>query len=428
MMTSKIENKQGQADGLQPSNKPKLKATGNSPLGSKPNSLVLAQRNLGNRNIQTLSDRNIGRPLIQRKCACGGSCAGCSAKPEDERSFVQPKLTVGPANDTYEQEADRVADQIMRMPDVMAQADEEEEELIKPKIQRVSVQSDFGFDPGPDFQLSQGGGQGLSPSTRDFMETRFGTSFGQVRIHNDHAAQQSAAQIRAKAFTSGNHIWLGKGTSGEDKNLMAHELTHVIQQTGSTPREKSRLSLSQGAPSSRIQPARLPCTSIKTVNVYGVNLPGATGDITADVANANPILCQCGITLNVVGSESWQTDLQDRLNPLGVLNEYPSPGNATAEEIEMLAYQPGGDALHIYYAPSLSSGNLAEAFWTSGFPTLSNGVVMSNAAPGWVLPHEIGHVLLDDGSHFTGNNDNLMTSGGSNSGAGELVEEQCQRM
>ena len=198
---------------------------------------------------------------------------------------------------------------------------------------------------------------------------------------------------------------------------MAHELTHVVQQ-GASP----------SLPLAHVQRARLPCTSERTVNVYGINLPGATGDITADVANANPILCQCGIELNVVGGESWQTDLMDRLAPHGVLNEYTSVGSPTAEEIELLAYQPGGGTLHVYYAPSLSSGSFAEAFWTSGFPTVSNGVVVSNAAPGIALAHEIGHVLLNDGSHFTGNNDNLMTTGGSNSGAGELEEPQCNLM
>ena len=55
--------------------------------------------------------------LIQRKCACGGSCPSCSTKDES----IQPKLKIGAPNDKYEQEADQVADQIMRMPDNQAQ-------------------------------------------------------------------------------------------------------------------------------------------------------------------------------------------------------------------------------------------------------------------------------------------------------------------
>ncbi len=183
------------------------------------------QRAVGNSAFQAHSGLS---PIIQRKCACGGSCARCAAK---EETGIQAKLTVGAANDVYEQEADQVADQIMRMPDISAQT-EEEKEVLQPKIQRLSESGGGGFDPGPDFQLSRSGGQGLSISTRQFMEPRFGSDFGHVRIHNDQQARQSAAQIKAKAFTSGNHIWLGKGASERDNGLIAHELTHVIQQTG----------------------------------------------------------------------------------------------------------------------------------------------------------------------------------------------------
>lgn len=82
------------------------------------------QRNLGNNYLQSMaggqhaireSIRN-NIPTIQRKCACGGSCASCSDK-EDEFGRIQTKLTIGPANDVYEQEADRVAEQIMGMTD-----------------------------------------------------------------------------------------------------------------------------------------------------------------------------------------------------------------------------------------------------------------------------------------------------------------------
>jgi len=234
-MTNAIETSKREPAGPKPARVTRSKIerpmTGMTPMGTT----QLLQRSLGNRAMTSLirQQGHTGSLGLQRACACGGSCANCAAKKEDEKSLVQPKLTVGAANDVYEQEADQVADQIMRMPDVMAQTEEEEEEeLLQPKIQRKSVQPDSGFDPGPDFQLSKGGGQVLSQSTRSFMEPRFGADFGHVRIHNDRAAQQSAAQIHAKAFTSGNHIWLGNGASEQDKGLMAHELTHVVQQTG----------------------------------------------------------------------------------------------------------------------------------------------------------------------------------------------------
>jgi len=64
------------------------------------------------------------------------------------------------------------------------------------------------------------------------MEPRFGADFRQIRVHSGQQAQQSAAQIQAKAYTYGNNIWLGKGASESDQGLMAHELTHVVQQGG----------------------------------------------------------------------------------------------------------------------------------------------------------------------------------------------------
>jgi hypothetical protein len=87
---------------------------------------------------------------------------------------VQAKLAVSEPGDVYEQEADRVADQIQRMP----------ESPIEPKqarmgidIQRISTSASDSLKSVPDIQLSQNGGRPLSPSTRQFMEPRFGTDF-----------------------------------------------------------------------------------------------------------------------------------------------------------------------------------------------------------------------------------------------------------
>ncbi|MFI7501669.1 DUF4157 domain-containing protein [Streptomyces sp. NPDC049687] len=72
------------------------------------------------------------------------------------------------------------------------------------------------------------GGQPLDDTTRTEMEARLGQNFSDVRVHEDSAAKESAAQIGARAYTSGNHIVIGEG--GADKHTLAHELTHVVQQ------------------------------------------------------------------------------------------------------------------------------------------------------------------------------------------------------
>ncbi|MFG3123624.1 DUF4157 domain-containing protein [Streptomyces sp. NPDC048201] len=72
-------------------------------------------------------------------------------------------------------------------------------------------------------------GRPLEPGVRAEMESRFGgADFGDVRVHKDTAAQRSAAEIGARAYTSGRHIVIGE--NGSDKHTLAHELTHVVQQ------------------------------------------------------------------------------------------------------------------------------------------------------------------------------------------------------
>lgn len=71
-------------------------------------------------------------------------------------------------------------------------------------------------------------GRPLDDTTRTDMENRLGADFSDVRIHDDTTAQASAAEVGARAYTSGNHIVIGQG--GNDRHTLAHELTHVIQQ------------------------------------------------------------------------------------------------------------------------------------------------------------------------------------------------------
>ncbi len=87
----------------------------------------------------------------------------------------------------------------------------------------------------PDVALrvaSPGQGRPLPDPVRARMAPHFGTGFPDVRLHDTSADREAAARIGARAFTHGPHIWLGPGESPADTRLMAHELTHVVQQTG----------------------------------------------------------------------------------------------------------------------------------------------------------------------------------------------------
>ncbi|MFJ8388829.1 DUF4157 domain-containing protein [Streptomyces sp. NPDC094438] len=87
----------------------------------------------------------------------------------------------------------------------------------QPQVQRSAVHD-----------VLRAGGKPLDDATRTDMESRLGADFSDVRIHNDSAARASAAEVGARAFTSGSHVVIGEG--GADKHTLAHELTHVIQQ------------------------------------------------------------------------------------------------------------------------------------------------------------------------------------------------------
>ena len=177
--------------------------------------------------------------IIQLKpiCPCDGGCPRCAP-------IIQPKLIIGQPDDKYEQEADRVAEQVMSMPEPRLQRqaeeeepEEEEEELIQTK--QVSIHAP-AVTPNlaSHIQSLEGGGQPLPRSMRAFFEPRFGYDFSQVRVHTDSHARNTARAINAKAFTTGNDVVFGAGQYSPEtsagKRLLAHELMHVIQQRSAT--------------------------------------------------------------------------------------------------------------------------------------------------------------------------------------------------
>jgi len=181
---------------------------------------------------------------------------------------VQPKLRVGAVNDPAEAEADRVADHVMRMPEpvngginggkVRRKCAACEEELNrKPAnetIQRQEeeeeglIQTKEAPGAGPALTASsesaisglRGGGAPLPASERAFFEPRFGRSFADVRVHDGPAADKAARGINARAFTLGDDIAFAGGEyrpgTGQGRELMAHELTHTMQQRTRTER------------------------------------------------------------------------------------------------------------------------------------------------------------------------------------------------
>lgn len=213
--------------------------------------------------MKTFADkRRIGLSVAHNPAAsCSPACVehGAAVRHILRGSLVQPKLTVGVPDDVYEQEADRVADEVMRIspsndstfaqidpphnePSIQRQDREDDEELVQTKLTEGTLQLKADTNATPDIEPGiearihalQGGGVPLSPAERAFFEPRFGHDFSQVRIHASPEAAESARAVNAQAFTVGRDVVFGAGAyapeSGSGRRLIAHELTHVIQQ------------------------------------------------------------------------------------------------------------------------------------------------------------------------------------------------------
>ena len=252
-----------------------------SPSATHP--FVAHAPSLGNQALQRMAQ---SCPVFPSYCPFGGACHTCPAR-------VQTKLTVDEPGDQYEQEADRVAEEVMRMPEPRIQracpeCEEEKEKVqtkpladqITPLVQRQvkpeeeeekeeSVQTKLTSDmqvqqqatepeeeeeepvqakavpgrppivtPSVQSQINalRGGGQPLPTVVRKFFKPRFGYDFGTVRIHTDARAAETARALNARAFTVGSDIVFGAGQCApgtlEGKRLLGHELAHVIQQQG----------------------------------------------------------------------------------------------------------------------------------------------------------------------------------------------------
>ena len=202
--------------------------------------------------LQRLSARYAKQVAGQLQRAYGNryvSQVAQQARQGQESRVVQPKLTVTPPNDRYEQEADRAADQVMRkiesglegQTDLLSGKHKKETDhpvaLAMSKAQCVDGDSaGVGVSENVEsvLQSARGGGQALPEQTRISMEQAFGADFKGVRVHIDSRAADISQKLNASAFTSGPDIYFSHGEYAPDKvkgqRLLAHELTHVLQQ------------------------------------------------------------------------------------------------------------------------------------------------------------------------------------------------------
>ena len=178
---------------------------------------------------------------LQRKCPCGrtpvssSECAECKRKRLTGLTSVlrlQRKLQINEPGDIYEQEADRIADEML----ASSSAAQTGKGATPLQIQCVSggvAPSNEVADGTVDDALAVPG-RPLESRVRQEMEHHFGYDFSHVQVHSDRKASESARTLGARAYTVGQHIVFSAGeyqpTSTSGRRLLAHELTHVLQQ------------------------------------------------------------------------------------------------------------------------------------------------------------------------------------------------------
>jgi alpha-beta hydrolase superfamily lysophospholipase len=262
---------------------------------------------------------------------------------------IMPKLTVGAAGDKYEQEADRVATQVVQQlnsPVPPVQRDERNDENTvhrqlmeglnspvpgynqntaaetfhkQPLVQLKGANAGGVAPPGLEesIQREQNRGQALADSIRNPMENAFGADFGGVRIHTDNTADQLNQSMQAKAFTTGQDVFFRQGAyapqSKGGQELLAHELTHVVQQGGNQIQRQwqadSRSHVSQFGATPDIQAARGKFGRVMSDIAFGLGGLGV-GAAGAEYA-----------ARNVFGYEKERTDVTKQIDTNGELTD-----------------------------------------------------------------------------------------------------------
>lgn len=225
---------------------------------NQPNDVYEKEADLVAERVVNMSDQQVGLqntapPEVQRQ----------EEEKEEEETIQTAAISVQRMADEEQEESPSIQTkqytfiQREENTDMQASSSDEEESLQRysnersPSMYHSDVIQRSGRGPpatGVRFQNqlhnSTSGGRSMSKSVSSFMESRFGADFSAVKIHTDTSAQQMSKQVNAHAFTYGNHVYFNSGKydpdSSSGKTLLAHELTHTIQQ-GASPVAQSKV-------------------------------------------------------------------------------------------------------------------------------------------------------------------------------------------
>ncbi len=376
-------------------------------------SILRLHRGQGHRPIQRRPEYSAGLGLNPNTEAAAVVAQNASPIPVQARApmAIQPKLAVSSPADRYEREADRVADQVMAMTvpgratisadsadavhrncaSCEGETGGREAEEEEPGLQRKAADTPGNLSSSTESAVSgvRQGGAPIPAGERGFFEQRFGRSFSDARIHTDARADAASQAIGARAFTLGRHIAFADGeyrpgtTAG--RWLMAHELTHTLQQSGDTVQ-------------------RLPCRdgngeATHTVNVQPVVIAEDDGSAPTSACNfgtASSIWSRCCVDLNI---QSTKTEKESDYKTLDF-----TPNVATAEPSALIASYAKATTIPVIFHDLLRpSGSAASKNGGTGGAFTRGGQIIFtvDGVASEVVAHEIGHALGSGHGHGT---------------------------
>jgi hypothetical protein len=187
-----------------------------------------------------------------------------------------------------------------------------------------------GTDGGPAMRdaaaraiATRGPGAPLIPTVRETLQSRLGVELGGVRVHTGPDAERATGALRARAFTHGADIWLGRGESAADTRLVAHEVAHVVQQGAAAPRPAAPAPAAASPAPGPVQRLGIPDWLLERAEGYARQLPGWT--LFTVIIGYNPLLRRNvdRTAVNLVGGfmglVPFGTAIFDKLNEYGII-------------------------------------------------------------------------------------------------------------
>ncbi|HYR12440.1 MAG TPA: DUF4157 domain-containing protein, partial [Longimicrobium sp.] len=246
----------------------------------------------------------------------------------------------------------------------------DEDEAVQPLLQASAARAVPAVSAQVESRIgdARGGGDALPPESRAFFESRFGSDFSGVRVHTDSRATSTSRELGARAFTVGTDIFFGEGEyrpdSAAGRRLLAHELTHVVQQGGGTathpawtPSPREEPVVRHGDELQAPEPDAGPPAGGGASAPVPPAEPGGTGpDLPSEPGEGLGSGLGWAAALNLVPVEAREAHREDAFDP-GVM----PPRRGDQDGGDLLA-GPGADALFVHSAPGeRGGGNLAPA-------------------------------------------------------------------